>query len=100
MLRYSLALTFALPFSLLGCHSSTPAAPPSSKDQVAGRSLDDMKAEYAKLRQQYVTDCINGTPEHIQSTRALCEQERQKMDPLGDAIMQAEIKSSQHLNNP
>ena len=100
MLRYRLALTLALPLCVAGCHSSTPALPSSNKDQFAGRSITDMQAEYDKLQAQNDKDCLYASPAQIKANQALCAREREQMAPLGNALMEAKVKASQHATNP
>ena len=82
-----------------GCHNSsvpqvsTPVTPP-------GTSLAEMRARYSKMSDQYKADCLTGSPEHIKNTRALCEQKRERMQPLGNALMEAEAKAAQRATNP
>ena len=58
-------------------------------------SLEQMRAQYQKLHQRYVADCIDGGPQHLQETRALCDREQKEMTPLGNALMAAEVKAAQ-----
>ncbi len=87
----SLALAVSM-LTLSGCRTKGPEIP----SQPANRSLVDMQAEYAKLRMQYVADCISGTPEHVRANNALCETESKKMAPLGNAIGQALQAQGRH----
>ena len=100
MLRYRFAVTLALPLCLSGCHSSTPVAPSGSKDQFTGRSIADMQAEYDKLQAQNDKDCLYASPAQIKANQALCAREREQMAPLGNALMEAKVKASQHAVNP
>lgn len=100
MLRCPLALTLALVICLAGCHSSPPAVPSSSKDQFAGRSIADMQAEFDRLQAEHEKKCRYASPAEIAANQAICEQERQQIAPLGNALMQAKVKAAQHADNP
>lgn len=81
---------------LTGCHKEGPPPAPEAAP-YAGRSLADLRAEYARSRSQYEADCLRGTPEHIESTRTLCAHEREQMAPLGNEIARREqIEAQQH----
>ena len=88
-----------LPLVPAGCHGTAPQ-PAATAVPSRGLSLERMRAEYAKLSSQYKADCLTGSPEHIGSTRALCEEERKRMAPLGNELMAAEAKAAQHATNP
>ena len=84
--------------SLAGCHSkSSSLATPSATN---GRSLAEMEAEYARLRDAHQKKCLTAPPEQIKANQAICEQERQSMAPLGNAIIKAEQEAAQHTSNP
>jgi len=85
-----------LSLTVTGCRSSQQTVPVVT----TGRSLADMEAEYAKLREQYLADCVNGTPQHVHDNQPLCDVERKKMAPLGNAITEAEVNAAQHPKNP
>jgi hypothetical protein len=100
MRRFSLFIALAAAAGLVGCHSNPPAPTATPSRQPDGRSLADMEAEYSKMRQKYLADCIQGSPEHIRANQSLCETERQKMAPLGNALAEAEQKAAQQHTNP
>lgn len=83
-----------LSVSIMGCHSRPPSPDSTPVPVATGQSLEEMKAAWAKMRQQYVADCLSGTPDHIRSTQATCVRERQQMEPLDNAITEAEIKAA------
>ena len=89
-------LAVFLSLAVTGCHSNQQTAPVVA----TGRSLADMEAEYAKLRETYLADCVNGTPQHVHDNQPLCDVERKKMAPLGNAITEAEVNAAQHPKNP
>jgi len=82
---------------ICGCHSPAPA--PTASSQFSGRSLADMEAEYAKLRAQYLQDCVNGTPEQITANQPLCAQERERTIPLGTELTRLEQDAAQRTTN-
>jgi len=82
-------------FALAGCRSQPQASPAAS----SGRSLAEMEAEYAKFREAHQKKCLNAPPEQIKANQVICEQERQSMAPLGNAIIQAEQEAAQHKSN-
>ena len=73
----------------LGCHSSTPAVPASSKDQFAGRSILTCRRSTRSCKRSTSADCLNGPPEHIKSNQALCARRAEADGPLGNALMEA-----------
>ena len=89
-------LAIFLSLAVTGCHSNQQPVPVVT----TGRSLADMETEYAKLRERYLADCVNGTPQHVHDNQPLCDVERKKMAPLGNAITEAEVNAAQHPKNP
>jgi hypothetical protein len=92
MRRFTLSFAFLTTvLSIAGCHSSTSSATSSG-------SLADKEARYEVMHQQYLTDCVKGTPEHVHANQSLCETERKKMTPLGDEVFKLEQEAAQHPN--
>lgn len=79
--------------TLAGCRSTQP--PPTTPTASSGRSLADMEAEYARLREAHQKKCLTAPPAQIKANQAICEQERQSMAPLGNAIIKAEQEAAQ-----
>ena len=94
-LVFRTALLTLIAIALTGCHSSQP----SPVTPGNGRSLAEMEAEYARLRLDQ-KKCLDAPPEQVKANQAICEQERQSMAPLGNAIVQAEQEAAQHKSNP
>jgi hypothetical protein len=92
----AIATLALLSLGVAGCHTSPPNAPVVKTD----RSIADMQAEYAKLRQQNLADCLYGTPAQVKANQALCQAERDKMAPLGNALMKAEVIAARKQTNP
>jgi hypothetical protein len=84
--------------TLAGCRSSQPIA--ATPGPTSGRSLAEMEAEYARLREAHQKKCLSAPPEQVKANQAICEQERQSMAPLGNAIIKAEQEAAQRKTKP
>ena len=97
-----LLVAFATTLTLTGCHSSTQpnSAPITTTVTPTGRSIADMEAEYARLREAHEKKCLYATPPEIKANQAVCESERHAMAPLGNALYEAKLKEAQRQANP
>jgi hypothetical protein len=77
--------------SFAGCRSQ-----PTNPD-LSG-SLADKEARYAAMREQYLSDCVRGTPDHVNNNQPLCDAEKAKMAPLGNELIKEEQEAAQHPN--
>ena len=93
----SVLLLLAIP--IVGCHKDQ-ATTPSESGPYAGRSIADMQAEFDRLQGEHEKKCRFASPTAIAANQAVCEQERQRLAPLGNALMQAKIKAAQRATNP
>lgn len=84
--------------TLTGCHSAQVTSAPTAA--TTGRSIADMEAEYAKLREAHEKKCLYAAPAEIKTNQAVCESERHAMAPLGNALFEAKLKEAQRQTNP
>ena len=99
MLRHRLLLTLALPAAVTGCHSGTRVGP-APWGVPAERSIESMQAEFDLLQAQHEAKCRYAPAAQIAANRAICEQERERIAPLGNALMQAKVDAAKHATNP
>lgn len=75
-MRKAIAIVVAfVALSLAGCKSK--------QDQ-----LTELTAQFDTLNAQYQKDCLLAPVEVIQRTQAACKAQRDKMNPLGNKIME------------
>jgi hypothetical protein len=90
---FTIALTTAT-LSFAGCHQSTTSATNSTSSE----SLAEKQARWEAMHQQFLDDCVKGTPEHVHDNQPLCDAEKAKMAPLGNELIKLEQEAAQHQN--
>jgi len=82
MRKTTIAIAFAV-LMLAGCKSKQ-------------NQLTELTAQFDTLNAQYQKDCLLAPVEVIQRTQAACKAQRDKMNPLGNRVMdlQSDIAAS------
>jgi hypothetical protein len=78
---YSLALLALALLMIIACNSK------KAKLKATQEELNRLQAEYAPLSAQYDKDCLYAPVEQVNAHRQLCEQENERMAPLGKKIV-------------